>query len=76
MRLQKAMGWCTAQCKTLLFCAKTIMKESRNFEVARLKKKKEEKHFGHLATFWFDTFVMLFCPTRHVVGHEVLENKW
>ena len=41
------------------------MKESRNFEVARLKKKKkkkkkkEEKHFGHLATFWFGTFAML-----------------
>ena len=58
------------------------MKESRNFEVARLKKKKkkkkkkEEKHFGHLATFWFGTFAMLFCPTRHVVGHEALKNKW
>jgi len=25
----------------LPFCAKTIVKESRNFEVARLKKKKE-----------------------------------
>jgi len=67
----------------LLFCVKTIMKESRNFEVDRLKKKKkkkkkkknEEKHFGRLATFWFSTFAMLFCPTRHVVGHEALENK-
>ena len=53
------------------------MKESRIFEVARLKKKKkEEKHFGCLVTFWFGIFVMLFCPTRHVVGHEALENKW
>jgi len=33
------MGWCTAQWKMLLFCAKTIMKESRKFELARLKKK-------------------------------------
>jgi len=33
----------------LLFCAKTIVKESRKFELARLKKKKKkkkkEKHF-------------------------------
>jgi len=29
---------CTAQCKMLLFCAKTIMKESHNFEL-----KEEEK---------------------------------
>jgi len=44
VRLQtwkKAMGWCTAQWKLLLFCAKTTMNESRKFELARLKKKKE-----------------------------------
>jgi len=36
----------------LLFCAKIIVKESHKFELARLKKKKKkEKHFGHLATF-------------------------
>jgi len=33
--LEKAMGWCTAM---LLFCAKTIVKESRKFELACLKK--------------------------------------
>jgi len=55
------MGWCTAQWKMLLFCAKTIVKESRKFELARLKKKKKkEKHSGDLATFWFGTFTMLF----------------
>ena len=47
---KKAMGWCIAQWKMLLFCAKTIVKESRKFELARLKKKKKkkkkkEKHF-------------------------------
>jgi len=50
----------------LLFCAKTIVKESRKFELARLKKKKKkkkkkkikEKHFGCLVTFWFGTFAM------------------
>ena len=34
-----AMGWCTAQWKMLLFCAKAIVKESCKFELARLKKK-------------------------------------
>jgi len=27
-------------------------------------------------TFWFSAFVMLFCATRHVVGHEAHENEW
>jgi len=53
------MGWCTAQSKMLLFCAKTIVKESLKFELARLKKKKKKEHFGCLATFWFGTFAML-----------------
>ena len=30
---EKVMGWCTAQCKMLPFCAKAIVKESRNFEL-------------------------------------------
>jgi len=29
------MGWCTAQRKMLLFCVKTIVKESCNFEQAQ-----------------------------------------
>jgi len=33
----------------LLFCVKTIVKESLNFELACLKKKKERKDFGRLA---------------------------
>jgi len=44
----------------LLFCVKTIVKESRKFELARLKeknkKKKKVEHFGRLATFWFRYF--------------------
>jgi len=42
----------------LLFWMKTIVKESRKFELAHMKKKK--KHFGRLVTFWFGTFAMLF----------------
>jgi len=37
------MGWCTAQCKMLLFCLKTIIKESPCFELAHLKKKVKKK---------------------------------
>ena len=62
------MGWCTAQWKMLLFCVKTIVKESRKFELARLKKK--EKHFGRLVTFWFGTFAMPFSATGCVFRHE------
>jgi len=57
----------------LLFCAKTVVKESRKFELARLKKKKKkkkEKHFGRLVTFWFGTFAMLFSTTGCVFRHE------
>jgi len=49
----------------LLFCVKTIVKESCKFELARLK-----KHFGRLVTFWFGTFAMLFSATGRVVRHE------
>jgi len=42
------------------------MKESHEFELARLKKKekkkKKEKYFGRLATFWFSIFAMLLVP--------------
>jgi len=62
---EKAMGWCTM----LPFCTKTIVKESRKFELARLKKKKE-KHFGRRATFRFGTLAMLFSATWCVVRHE------
>ena len=36
------MGSCTAQCKMLLFCANTVVRESAKFELARLKKEEEE----------------------------------
>ena len=39
----KAMGWYTTQWKMLLFCAKTIVKESHNFELAQPKKMKKMK---------------------------------
>ena len=66
----KSDGLVHCSVKMLLFCVKTIMKESRKDELAHLKKKKKEKHFGRLATFWFGTFAMLFSATGCVVCHE------
>ena len=72
-------GTCTAQCKLLLFCVKAVVKGSFILEPAHLKqkkkkkkkeRKKERKHFVHLVTPLFSTFVMLFCATRLVVDHE------
>ena len=54
---KKAMGWCTAQWKMLLFCAKTIVKESRKFELAHLKKKKK----NILAVWWLSGSVLSRC---------------
>ena len=40
---KKAMSWCTAQWKMLLFCVKTIVNKSCKFELACMKKKKNKK---------------------------------
>jgi len=47
-----------------------IVKELCKFELAHLKKKKKEKHFGRLATFWFGTFAEHFSATGCDVRHE------
>jgi len=65
----------------LLFCVKTIVKESRKYELARLKKKKKrkkkkkEKHFGCLVTFWFGTFAMLFSATGVLFVMKAFEDE-
>ena len=70
--LQTWKKWWAGALLSEKFCAKTIVKESRKFELAHLKKKKKkkEKYFGHLATVWFSTFAMLFSATGCVVRHE------
>jgi len=76
------MSWCTAWWKVLLFCAKTIVKESCKFELAHLKKKKKKKKrkkkkrrrrrktFCPSGYFLVRTFVMPFSATGCVVRHE------
>ena len=83
VRLQtwkKAMGWCTAQWKLLLFHAKTIMKESCKFELAHLKKKKKKKerkketHFG----WWLSGSVLsrwFLVPLRVLFVMKTLEDE-
>ena len=58
----------SAWCKILPFCAKTIMRESRNFEPAWLKREEKKSNFGYLATFQFHTFTMLLHATRSLDG--------
>jgi len=79
------MGWYTAQCKMLLFCTRTIVKESRNFERKNERKKErkkertkeeEEKHFGHFAAFWIGTFMIVFCATRVLLVMKTLDDGW
>ena len=56
---ENAMGSCTAQCKMLLFCAKTVMRESGNFELAGLKKE------GKKPTLVVSGAVLLRCFSQH-----------
>ena len=46
------------------------MRGSRSIELARLKKKEEEKYLARFASSWFGTFVMLSRATGSLVGHE------
>ena len=63
VRLQSCDGLVHYTPCKMLFCAKTIVKESHNFELAHLKTKRrrnKEKHFGHL---WFGIFAMFLSYT-------------
>ena len=75
---EKAMGWCTGPCKILLFCVKTIVEESRNFELACLKKKKERKTFWPSDDFLVQYFHNAF--SHYILGvllvMKTLENEW
>ena len=55
------MGSCTAQCKMLLFCANTVVRESAKFELARLKKEEEEEEKEEENRFWrFGDFMVWY----------------
>jgi len=50
--------------------AAALCENHRESVTHHLKKKKKGKHFGHLVTLWFGTFVMPFSATGCVVRHE------
>jgi len=54
------MCWYTAQWQMLLFCVENHCEGMTQFELAHVEEEEEEKQFGHLTTFWFNTFVMFF----------------
>ena len=51
------LGWCTAQCKLLLYF---VWKPLWNIILNHLAKEEEER----TKTSWFGTYVMFFCATR------------
>ena len=61
------MGSCTAQCKMLLFCANTVVRESAKFELARLKEEEEEGGGGgggDIKHAWF--ILMRYLPLYEI----------
>ena len=54
----------------LLFFAKTIIKDSRNFELAHLQKKKKEKPFRPSGDFLVRNLAMLFHTAGLIVVYE------
>jgi len=56
---ENAMDWSNALCEMMLFCVKSIVKESHNFELTCLKKKNKDKEEIILMTFCFGTFMSL-----------------
>ena len=51
------------------------MKESRKSELACLKKKKKEKHFGRLVTFWFGILRCFLVPLCGLFVMKTLEDE-
>ena len=67
------MGWCTE--KMLLFCVKTIIKESSKFELARLKMKK-----NNILVVWRLSGLVLsryfLTPLGVLFVMKTLEDEW
>jgi len=54
----------------------TIVKGLHKFELAHLKKKKKkEKHFGRLVTFWFGTLQCFLAPLDVFIIMKTLEDE-
>ena len=82
---EKAMSWCTAQCKMLLFCLKTIVKVKQFWTMQPIlrrrrritRRKKERKTF--LAVWWLSGLALLWCffvPLGILLVMKTLEDEW
>jgi len=64
----------------LLFCVKTIMKESWNFELSYLKKKKKKKkarkHICNLVTSGMVLWQCFFAPLCVLLVMKTLKDEW
>ena len=62
----------------LLFCVKTIVKESHKSELEEeeeQQQQQQQQHFGRLVTFWFGTFAMLLVPLGVFFVMKTLEDE-
>ena len=50
--------------------------EKEEEEKEEEEEEEEEEDFGHLATFWFGTFVMLLAPLGVLFVTKTLEDEW
>ena len=77
--LEKSNGLVHCSVKNAAVLCENHRQRVTQIEVARLKQKKmekkKEKHFGHLATFWFSTFAMLFSATGVLFIMKTLEDE-
>ena len=58
-------GSCTAQCKMLLFCAKTVVRNSRNIELPHLKKERGVNDSSAMQCCKCKYLSLLFMYSRH-----------
>jgi len=71
------MGCCPAQCKMLLFCAKTVMKEPHKFLTSPSEEGEDRrKTFQILASFQFNTLRCFFVPQDMLLVMKTLEDEW
>ena len=69
MKKQQAGALLSVKC-----CVKTHHESVMQFWTRPTEEEEQRKKtFDHLVTFWFGSFMLLFCNTRSLAGHE---NTW
>ena len=73
--LEKSDGLVHCSVKNAAILCENHRERVMQIELAHLKKKKKEKHFGRLVTFWFGTFAMLLASLGVFSVMKTLEDK-